>query len=123
MTVSPTEQITLLALLLGTDGGPGPCLGGKPIGDEAHGATIGPWLIRVDEMREIASREIDCMVMWHKADVNNSGTLEGKEATAYLDAIRKSSKKYEMKTVGQLSSTEFMAACKDDAFKISFYRV
>ena len=63
---------------------------------------------------------IDCMVMWHKADVNNNGTLEGKEATAYLDAIRKSGKNYEMKTVGQLSSTEFMAACKDDAFKISF---
>ena len=65
-----------------------------------------------------AASEIDCMVMWHKADVNNSGTLEGKEATAYLDAIRKSGK-----TMGQLSSTEFMAACKDDAFKISFYRV
>jgi hypothetical protein len=70
-----------------------------------------------------AAREIDCMVMWEKADVNKNGTLEGKEAIAYLDAIRKSGKKYEMKTVGQLSSTEFMAACKDDAFKISFYRV
>ena len=44
-----------------------------------------------------AASEIDCMVMWHKADVNNSGTVEGKEATAYLDAIRKSGKKYEMK--------------------------
>jgi len=70
-----------------------------------------------------AASEIDCMVMWHKADVNNRGNLEGKEATAYLDAIKKSGKKYEMKTAGQLSSTEFMAACKDDAFKISFYRV
>ena len=67
--------------------------------------------------------EIDCMVMWDKADVNKNGILEGKAATAYLDAIRKSGKKYKMKTVGQLSSTEFMAACKDDAFKISFYRV
>jgi hypothetical protein len=27
-----------------------------------------------------------------------------------------------LKTVDQLTSTEFMAACKDDAFKISFYR-
>ena len=70
-----------------------------------------------------AASEIDCMVMWHKADINNNGILEGKEATPYLDAIRKSSRKREMKTVGQLSSTEFMAACKDDAFKISFYRV
>jgi hypothetical protein len=69
-----------------------------------------------------AASEIDCMVMWDKADVNKNGTLKGKDATAYLDAIRKSGKKYEMKTVGQLSSTEFMAACKDDAFKISFYR-
>jgi hypothetical protein len=70
-----------------------------------------------------AASEIDCMVMWEKADVYKCGTLKGKEATAYLDAIRKSGKKYEMKTVGQLSSAEFMAACKDDAFKISFYRV
>jgi hypothetical protein len=70
-----------------------------------------------------ASSEIDCMVMWEKADVYKNGTLKGKEATAYLDAIRKSGKKYEMKTVGQLSSAEFMAACEDDAFKIWFYRV
>jgi hypothetical protein len=42
---------------------------------------------------------------------------------AILDAIRKSGKKYKMKTVGQLNSSEIMAVCKDDAFKISFYRV
>ena len=30
-----------------------------------------------------AAREIDCMVMWEKADVNKNGTLEGKAATAY----------------------------------------
>jgi hypothetical protein len=70
-----------------------------------------------------AANEIGCMVMWEKADVYKNGTLKGKEATAYLDAIRKSGKKYKMKTVGQLSSTEFMAACKDDVFKISFYCV
>jgi len=70
-----------------------------------------------------AANEIDCMVMWDKADVNKNGTVEGKAATAYLDAIRKSDKKYDLKTVGQLSSTEFMAACKDDVFRISFYRV
>ena len=69
-----------------------------------------------------AASEIDCMVMWDKADVNRNGTLEGNEATTYLDAIRKSAKRYQMKTIGELSSTEFMAACKDDAFKISFYR-
>ena len=69
-----------------------------------------------------AASEIDCMVMWTKADVNESGTLEGNEATTYLDAIGKSDKKYDMKTLGQLSSSEFMAACKDDAFKIWFYR-
>ena len=69
-----------------------------------------------------AASEIDCMVMLDKADVNKNGALEGNEATAYLDAIRKSGKKYAMKTVGQLSSSEFMAACKDNAFKISFYR-
>ena len=63
------------------------------------------------------------MVMWNKADANNNGILKGGDATAYLDAVRKSGKKYKLKTVGQLSSTEFMVACKDDAFKISFYRV
>ena len=69
-----------------------------------------------------AASEIDCMVMWNKADANNSGTLEGNEAATYLDAIRKSDKKYDMKTLGQLNSSEFMAACKDDAFRIWFYR-
>jgi len=69
-----------------------------------------------------AAKEIDCMVMWEKADVNKNGVLKGDDATAYLDAIKKTGKTYELKTVGQLSSTEFMAACKDDAFKISFYR-
>ena len=69
-----------------------------------------------------AAREIDCMVMWDKADVNKNGILKGDDATAYLDAIKKSGKTYELKTVGQLSSTEFMAACKDDVFKISFFR-
>jgi hypothetical protein len=70
-----------------------------------------------------AASEIDCMVMWHKADVNNNGTLEGEEVAVYLDAIRKSGRKYEMKAAGQLNSTEFMTACKDDVFKISLYRV
>src|SRR3954454_19739101 len=68
------------------------------------------------------AKEIDCMVMWGKADVNKNGTLEGDEATAYLEAIRKSGKKYELKIVDQLSSTEFMTACKDDAFKILYFR-
>lgn len=43
------------------------------------------------------------MAMWDKADVNRNGTLEGNEATAYLDAIKKSGEKYIMKTVDQLS--------------------
>jgi hypothetical protein len=69
-----------------------------------------------------AASEIDCMVMWDKADLNKNGILDGDEATAYLDAIKKSVKKYGMKTVNQLSAAEFMAACTDDVFKISFYR-
>jgi hypothetical protein len=67
-----------------------------------------------------AASEMARMVMWDKADINKNGTLEGNEATAYLHTIRKSGKKYELKTVDQLSSTEFMAACKDDVFRISF---
>jgi hypothetical protein len=45
--------------------------------------------------------------------------LEGNEPTAYLHAIRKSGKKHELKTVDQLSSTEFMAACKNVPLKIA----
>jgi hypothetical protein len=44
-----------------------------------------------------AASEIDCMVMWDRADVDRNGILDGEEATAYLDAIRKSTKKYGMK--------------------------
>ena len=51
-----------------------------------------------------AAREIDCMVMWDRADVNRNGILEGQEATAFLDAIRKSTKKYGMKAADQLSA-------------------
>ena len=50
-----------------------------------------------------AASEIDCTAMRDKADVNRNGTLEGNEATAYLDAIKKSGEKYIMKTVDQLS--------------------
>ena len=39
--------------------------------------------------------------------LNKNGTLEGKEVTVYLDAIRKSVKKYGMKTADQLSAAEF----------------
>jgi len=67
-----------------------------------------------------ATSEIDCMVMWDKAGINKNGTLEGKEATAYLDAIRKSVKKYGRKTVDQLSAAEFMAACTEDVFRFRF---
>jgi hypothetical protein len=68
-----------------------------------------------------AASEMACMVMWDKADANNNGILEGKEATAFLEAIKKSGKTYEMKIVDQLSSPEFLAACKDDAFKTPYY--
>jgi hypothetical protein len=65
----------------------------------------------------LAASEADCTAKWDKADVNKSGTLEGKAATAYLDAITQSGKKYETKAAGKLSATEFMAACRDDTFK------
>jgi hypothetical protein len=42
---------------------------------------------------------------------------QGKEATVYLDAIIQSGKTYDLKAAGELTSAEFMAACKDDAFK------
>ena len=43
-----------------------------------------------------AATEIDCMVMWDKADLNKNGTLEGNEVTAYLDAIRKRKERQEV---------------------------
>jgi hypothetical protein len=45
-----------------------------------------------------AAKEIDCMVMWEKADLNKNGILKGDDATAYLDAIKKSGKTYEVNT-------------------------
>ena len=65
----------------------------------------------------MAASEADCKARWDKVDVKKTGTLEGSAATAYLDAVTKSGKRYEMKAVDKLSATEFMAACKDDAFK------
>jgi len=79
-------------------------------------------LIQGIAFQACAASEIDCMVMWDRADVDRNGILEGDEATAYLDAIRKSTKKYVMRTPDQLSAAEFMAACTDDVFRISFYR-
>ena len=53
-----------------------------------------------------AASEIDCMVMWNKADANNSGTLEGNEATTYLDI-------YDVKVVGQgLDACPFAKSAK-----------
>ena len=65
----------------------------------------------------MAASDADCKAKWVKADINLSGILEGKEATVYLDAIALSGKTYDLKAAGELTSAEFMAACKDDAFK------
>ena len=65
----------------------------------------------------MVASEADCKAKWDKADVDNNGSLEGEEATAYLDAITKSGKTYDIKALDKLSSAEFMVACKDDAFK------
>jgi hypothetical protein len=37
----------------------------------------------------MAASEADSKVKWDKADVNKNGTLEGKVATTYLDAMTK----------------------------------
>jgi hypothetical protein len=56
VTLSPTEQITLQALLLGRDEGAGLGLGGEPVGYEAHGTAPGLQLVGIDEVREVAGR-------------------------------------------------------------------
>jgi hypothetical protein len=71
------------------------------------GATVPAW----------AASETDCKANWEKADANKDGTLEGTEATAYLEAIKGKEKTYSIKSEGKLTSVEFTDACKADAFK------
>ena len=65
--------------------------------DPNRGARISTWRspIRLTETL-LGQMEMSHEVRhnWDKADVNKNGTLEGNEATAYLDAIRKSGEKY-----------------------------
>jgi hypothetical protein len=48
----------------------------------------------------MAASEPDCKAMWDKADVSKRGTLEGKAATVYLEAITKSGKKEPIANIG-----------------------
>ena len=65
----------------------------------------------------MAAPEAGCRALWDKADVVKTGILEGKMATPYLDAIKKSGKTYNLNVAGQISETEFMTVCGDDTFK------
>jgi len=46
--------------------------------------------------------------------------LKGDEATAYLEAIKKSGENMKLKTVDQLSSTEFMTAARTTRSRFPF---
>jgi Ca2+-binding EF-hand superfamily protein len=63
-----------------------------------------------------APSDADCKAMWTKADADKSGSVDGAEATKYLDAIKKSGKVYDTNKDGKLSQAEFTKACKDGVF-------
>ena len=65
----------------------------------------------------MAASESACQAKWDNAGVSKSGTLAGKAAIPYLDAIKLSGKTYDLGADDQLSALEFMTVCRDGAFE------
>jgi hypothetical protein len=63
-----------------------------------------------------APSDADCKAMWTKADADKNGTIEGAEATKFMEAIKKSGKGYDANNDGKLTQDEFTNACKDGVF-------
>ena len=62
-----------------------------------------------------AASEIDCKVMWSKADPNDSGHISGDRAVIYMEAMMTSGRA--TAAVDRIAVEEFMAACMADVFK------
>ena len=62
-----------------------------------------------------AATDAECTEMWKKADVNSDGNVSGGEAIRYVSFMRVAG--MTVATEGTITQTEFMNACKADAYK------
>jgi len=62
-----------------------------------------------------AATDAECQDMWKKADANGDGTVSGGESIRYLSFMRVAG--MTVATEGTITQTEFMNACKADAYK------
>jgi hypothetical protein len=62
-----------------------------------------------------AATDTECQDMWKKADANSDGSVSGGEALRYMSFMRVAG--MTVATEGTITQTEFMNACKADAYK------
>jgi hypothetical protein len=63
-----------------------------------------------------AATDAECQEMWKKADANSDGSLSGGESVRYVSFMRVAG--MTVATEGTITQTEFMNACKADAYKV-----
>lgn len=63
-----------------------------------------------------AATDAECQEMWKKADANTDGNVSGGEAIRYMSFMRVAG--MTVATEGTITQTEFMNACKADAYKV-----
>ena len=63
-----------------------------------------------------AATDAECTEMWKKADANSDGNVSGGEAMRYMSFMRVAG--MTVATEGTITQTEFMNACKADAYKV-----
>jgi hypothetical protein len=64
----------------------------------------------------LAATDAECQEMWTKADSNGDGSVSGGEAIRYMSFMRVAG--MTVATEGTITRTEFMNACKADAYKL-----
>lgn len=62
-----------------------------------------------------AATDAECQDMWKKADANSDGNVTGGEALRYMAFMRVAG--MTVATEGTITQTEFMNACKADAYR------
>lgn len=63
-----------------------------------------------------AATDAECRDMWKKADANGDGNVSGGEGIRYMSFMRVAG--MTVATEGTITETEFMNACKADAYKV-----
>lgn len=63
-----------------------------------------------------AATDAECQMMWKKADANSDGNVSGGEGVRYMSFMRVAG--MTVATEGTITQTEFMNACKADAYKV-----